>query len=148
MVIRFKYMPAMANDLRHELNRLIIETCGPEGGFTENGVSYTVFSLGRQMHVQPNGDLFIDDDLDEIIYGYILQGLRAKSYLVEQGEIIVPQKVTHPENYTPPIEFNDVPVEDDNIVQFEDFLPDSAFDDGHFEEEMREIMLSHQDDDE
>ena len=147
MVILFKNMPVLANDLRQDLNKAIANTCGLDG-FTVDDKQYTVFSLRRQIYVQPNGALFVDDDLDEGISGYLLEALRSQGYLIEDAKIIVPAKKRENISYVPPFRMQVSPAEEDNIIRFEDLLPDSAFDDGRFEEEMREFAQHNPNDDE
>ena len=147
MVIRYKGMPVLANDLRQDLNKAIAIMCGPDG-FTVDDKQYTVFTLKRQIFVRPNGDLFIDDDLVEDISGQLMEALRAHGFLIEKAEIIEPRKRLINTPITPPVWMNDSPAEDDNIILFEDLLPDTAFDDGRFEEEMREFAMYDPDNDE
>lgn len=147
MVIPFKNMPVLANDLRQDLNKAIANMCGPDG-FTVDEKQYTVFSLRRQIYVQPNGGLFVDDDLDEEIAGYLLEALRSQGYLIEDAKIIEPRKKKVNTSFIPPVRMHDLPAEEDNIIHFEDLLPDSALDDGHSEEEKWEITHHDPDDDE
>ena len=78
----------------------------------------------------------------------LLQGLRAKRYLIEDAEIIVPRKTRAPKHALPIFLREADDDGDDNIARFEDYLPDTAFDDGHFEEEMEEIARGDWDDEE
>ena len=147
MLIRFKGMPVLANDLRQDLNRAIAILCGPDG-FTADDKQYTVFTLKSQIFVRPNGDLFIDDNLVEDISGQLMEALRVHGFLIEKAEIIEPRKRPINALFTPPVLMNKSPAEDDNIIPFEDLLPETAFDDGRFEEEMREIAMRDPEDDE
>lgn len=148
MVIRFKGMPLMADVLRKQVNRLIADMGGAEG-FMEDGVHHTAFTIKQHFYVQPNGDLYVDDDYDEEVTGMLLQGLRAHHHLVEDAEIIVPRKLKEPAEHLPIfLRDDDDDDDDENIARFEDYLPDTAFDDGHFEEEMEEIARGDWDDEE
>ena len=146
MVIRFKGMPLMADLLRKQVDEQIAGMAGADGVW-EDGVHYTAFSLKQHFYVQPNGDLYVDDDCDEEVTGMLLQGLRAQHHLIENAEIIVPRKLNGPAEHFPVILHDDDEGNDDNIARFEDYLPDSAFDDGHFQEEMEQIARGEWDDD-
>ena len=160
MVIRFRNMPVMADALKRHVKELIARMSGSDG-FYEGGTHHTAFSVSQHFYVRPNGDLYVDDDYEELVTGMLLQGLRARSYRIEDAEIIEP----HVHHWTEEEEkrFREISdqmneelrkldeetaEEDDDIISFEDYLPNSYYDDGHFEEEMEEIShLSLDDDD-
>ena len=137
----------MADILRRHVDEQIAGMSGPDG-FWEDGMHHTAFTIKEHFHVLDNGDLYVDDDYSEEITGMLLQGLRGQHYLVENAEIIVP-KVYKKATTPAPVFLRDADDgNDDNIVRYEDMLPDSAFDDGHFEEEMEEIERGKWDDEE
>ena len=139
MIIRFKGMPFKEVSLRTVVARLISET----PTYEENGVLYSPFTIKNHFYVMPGGDLYIDDDYDEELTGMLLQGIYAKGY--DRDAIIVPRMYEQLPNAGIPVIREDTPEETD-ILNFEDFLPDEAFDDGHFEEEMRDILNMDPDD--
>ena len=147
MVIRFKGMPFKEASLRAVVARLISET----PTYEENGVLYSPFTIKNHFYVMPGGDLYIDDDYDEELTGMMLQGIYAKGY--DRDTIVVPRMYKHLPDAEIPVIREDTPEdapedapEDTDILNFEDFLPDEAFDDGHFEEEMRDILNMDPDD--
>lgn len=147
MVLRFKGMPLMADILRRHVDEVIAGVVGPDG-FCENGVCHTAFSIKEHFHVQPDGDLFVDDDFDPEITGMLLQCLRAHKYLIENAEIIVPKKYKDVSDDSMSFALKKDAPGNDNILRFEDHLPDSAFDDGNYEKEMLEFEERHRDDEE
>lgn len=135
----------MADILRRHVDEQIAGMSGPDG-FWEGGVHHTAFTIKEHFHVQDNGNLYVDDDYDEETTGMLLQGLRAQHYLIENAEIIVPRKLKEPAEPLPVFLRDDDDNDDETIARFEDYRPDSAFDDGHFEEEMEEIARGDWDD--
>ena len=158
MVVRFRGMPLMADRLKRQVNMLIANWFGSDGAY-EGGVFHTAFDVRQHFYVLPNGDLYIDDEYDEMITGMLLQGLRAHSYLVEDAEIIVPRIYPDSDGETARLcnenghsstdtKESQGTAQEESIISFEEYLPDSAFDDGHFEEEMDVIAHMEWDDDE
>ena len=91
MVIRFKGTSDSAEALKREVALQISDICGKDG-FTENGLHYTAETISECFFVQPDGDLYVGDELNEEISGQLLQGLMAKHNLIGDMEIIVPRK--------------------------------------------------------
>ena len=154
MVIRFRNMPVMADVLKRHVKELIAQMSGADG-FYEGGTYHTAFSVSQHFYVRPNGDLYVDDDYEELVTGMLLQGLRARSYCIEDAEIIEPRvshwteedeerfhEISNHMNEELRKRDEEIAEEDDDIINFEDYLPDSYYDDGHFEEEMEEITVS------
>ena len=137
MVIRFNDTMYRAAELRDAVYACYVAAAGPDG-FVENGVQYTPFTLKEHVYLLDNYDLYIDDDYNPNLTGMFMMALRGYGFREEKAEIIVP-RVFKDQTDTPIPHSEPVP-EDDNIVRFEDYLPDTAWDDGKFEEEMNEIL--------
>ena len=137
MVIRFNDTMYRAAELRDAVYACYVAATGPDG-FVEDGVQYTPFTLKEHVHLLDNYDLYIDDDYHSDLTGMFMMALRGYGFLEEKAEVIVPRVDREPRK-TVILDTEPIP-EDDNIERFEDHLPDNAWDDGKFEEEMEEIL--------
>ena len=91
MVIHFKGAMDNANNLKREVQQQITDICGKKG-FIEDGLYYTAETISECFYVQPDGDLYVGDELNEEISGHMLQGLMAKHKLIGDMEILIPRK--------------------------------------------------------
>lgn len=144
MVLRFRHMLACVDRAKELINRSCRDLVGGrEDKFDAFG------KLKEQFYIMPNCDLFIDDDMDEECWGYILKSFRSIGLLAEQAEVIVPSKYMQLREADG--NDDDQPQSgdscDSNVVYFEDYLPDSYYDDGNFEAEMEEIENMNDEDD-
>lgn len=137
MVLRFKHMIAHAP----EAQKIIINECR----HLANDDFARFSELRRQFNIMRNLDVYVADDMDDDCAGFIFHALRAVGILREDAEIVVPNKL-YPDVPIEPVEAAGEPEPDeDNIVSIEDLLPDEAFDDGHFWDE---LYIDPDDDDE
>ena len=119
MVIRFNDTMYRAAELRDAVYACYVAAAGPDG-FVEDGVQYTPFTLKEHVHLLDNYDLYIDDDYHSDLTGMFMMALRGYGFLEEKAEVIVPRIDREPRKTV--------------------ILPDTAWDDGKFEEEMEEIL--------
>ena len=139
MVIRFNNLQYREAELRDAVYACYAKIAGADG-FIEDGVEYTPFTLKEHIYLLDNYDLYIDDDFNDEIAGMFIQALRGKGFLEEKAQIIVPKVYKDRSYFIPPVSTNTSDAdEDDNIERFEDHLPDSAWDDGKYREEIYEI---------
>ena len=142
MVIRFNDIEYRAAELRDAVYWCYANTLGAECCI-EDGVEYTPFVIKQHIYLLDNYDLYIDDDFNDEISGMFMHALRGKGFLGEKAQIIVPRVYKNRSHFIPPVSPNTSDVdEDDNIERLADHLPDTAWDDGKFEEEMNEILNS------
>lgn len=142
MVIRFSHMIAHHEAAAKKIDRACADLC--------NGSLEKLLKMKEQFYILPNLDVYIDDDMPEIEYGYILKCLRALHLC--DSETIVPSRYHTSDIFLRDIATENESVEpddeDDNLIYLEEYIPLSAYDDGHFEEEMEAIRNMRDEDDE
>lgn len=140
MVIRYKHILAALNRAQAMIDKELRMLC--------NDSLPEYARLKRQFHFIENCDLYIDDDMPELEYGYIMKCLRAVG-LTQYEYIVKPAAWCGRGAAAEKPKAEETEPEEDNILYFEDLIPAEAFDDGNFEVEMEEIrrMREEEDDD-
>ena len=144
MILRFQQMLPCADSAKSIINKVCrFLSMNADNPFEEFG------SLKKQFYIRPDLDLFIDDDMNEEAYGYILKALRTIGLLSENAEIIEPNR-NYPvsEDVEEALSLDGDAGSEPDIISFEDYLPENYYDDGNFEAEMEEILNMNDEDDE
>ena len=89
LVIRYERAAILPDKIRQAVLESYVRTVATDGAEFE-GVFYTPFDLKRHIYLLDNLDLYIDDSLPEILYGYFLKTMRCYDFL--DYKTIVPLK--------------------------------------------------------
>ena len=137
MIIRFKN-----TDLKAEILKRAVLTLYKWAG--DGDSDYNAFTLKQQIYLLDDLSLYVDDDMDEEYSGLFLKDLRTFGFLEEDADVIVPRVYKPlPDDWVPPPWLDRVNTEGEpdteNVIDLGDLHPE-IYDDGLFEQEMREIV--------
>ena len=90
LVIRYERASVLPDKMRQAVRETYVRIASPYG-IEVDGKFYSPFDLKRNIYLLDNLDLFIDDSVPELVYGYFLKVLRCYGFM--DYMVIVPSKM-------------------------------------------------------